>query len=381
MKRSAITSDGLCRGQPLLDVNYGSLATELRRRATVECVRLLTAFLLLSSACGGLPVQVHVEDAGTGTPQVRTLPESAPQAESVAFIDALTSVQFKMDWYRDYRVSRGAEKLPFVGRFLARSRLAPEVVAKDMRQVLRLKADDRRTARNWEEYLRLLVTRAENAGIWVMRSGVVGNNTHRPLSVDVFRGFAISDPIVPLVFINVRDARAAQIFTLAHELAHLWIGESGISDPFAENVVSAPPGGVEPFCNATAAELLVPRDEFEREWRQRDELVDNTSRLSTHFRVSRIVIAIRARVLNLVTATNFQEFLASERSKWAKDREDTAGGGDYYRTARARNGTDFVRAVLGRAASGELLLRDAGRLLDMTPKSVREAHHRQEEAR
>ena len=296
------------------------------------------AYLFLSKPPEGAP----------SIPDLRTIAGSASQAESADFIDALTSVEFKMDWYRDYRVSRGAEKLPFVGRFLTRSQPTPDVVAKDMRQVLRLSADDRRTARNWDEYLRLLVTRAEEAGIWVMRSGVVGNNTHRPLSVDVFRGFAISDPVVPLVFINVRDARAAQIFTLAHELAHLWIGETGISDPFAENLAPAASGGVEALCNATAAELLVPRDEFEREWRPRDELVENASRLSTHFRVSRIVIAIRAKVLKLVTATDFQDFLASERAKWAREREDTAGGATTTGPPAPGTGrTSFARSLGG----------------------------------
>ena len=93
-----------------------------------------------------------------------------------------------------------------------------------------------------------------------MRSGIVGNNTHRPLDVAEFRGFAISHPLAPLVFINSADAPAARLFTLLHELAHLWVGSSGIS-----NASPATPGNVrreEVFCNAVAGEFLAPHDVF-----------------------------------------------------------------------------------------------------------------------
>ncbi len=306
-------------------------------------------------------------------PDLRTVQRASSPGESADFLDALRDVQFKMDWYRVYREELGASALPFVGRF--RDSPTVDAVAKDMRRVLGGAESER--ARSFDEFLTKLVKRAEAAGIWVMRSGVVGTNSSRPLSVELFRGFAISDPIVPLVFLNVRDARAAQIFTLAHELAHIWIGESGISDAFSTPMTGR--AGVESLCNSIAAEFLVPREEFRREWDADVGLLENAARLSTRFRVSRIVIAIRARVLNMVAETDFQEFLASERARWRQEREDSPGGGDYYRTARSRNGDGFVRAVLGAAASGGLLLREAGRLLDMKPKIVREAYRRQEE--
>lgn len=312
-------------------------------------------------------------------PDLRTVRGSVGPSENADFMDELRTVQFKADWYREYRKKRGGTALGFVGRF--RNNYATDAIARDMRDVLGVGADARAATRNWEEFLAVLTERAESAGIWVMRSGVVGNNTSRPLSVEAFRGFAISDPLIPLVFVNARDARAAQIFTLAHEFAHLWLGKSGISDALSEPMDARNAKGVESLCNAVAAEFLAPKEDFRREWAKADDLASNAARLSARFRVSRIVIAIRARTLGLVDEETFQEFFDAERARWRKEREDSTGGGDYYRSARSRNGHGFYQAILACAERGELLLRDAGRLLDMKPKSVREAYRRSLESR
>src|SRR5207253_2833883 len=107
----------------------------------------------------------------------------------------------------------------------------PIQAAKKIRDSVGFSSKVRAQAKTWERALTVQIELIEETGILVMRNGVVGNNTHRKLSVEEFRGFALSDPLAPLIFINGRDAKAAQMFTLVHELVHIWIGVSGVSNP------------------------------------------------------------------------------------------------------------------------------------------------------
>ncbi len=307
-------------------------------------------------------------------PDLRSTTESRLPHLDANFKDTLSDVLFKFDWYRGYRVEQGHESLPFVGRF---KKTANSVeVAEDIKRTLGLDKSDREEAGNFQDYYNRLVVRAEAAGIWIMRNGVVEGNTRRPLSVDIFRGFAISDPLLPTIFINASDAKAAQIFTLAHELAHLWLGQSGISDPLRHLC------GLEKKCNAIAAEFLLPQDDFISVWDNKKKLAENVQQLSEIYRVSRIVVAIRALELGKIDQSKFTMLYDFEREDWAgqrKKEKTKGGGGDYYRTAKVKNGKHFQEAVLACTMSGNMLLRYAGDLLNMSPNSVIEAYRRQQE--
>lgn len=220
------------------------------------------------------------------------------------FFDVFDDVQYKQDWYRDYLEGIDAAPLEFVGKFSGgggRSRL----VADDIRRALRLNDDERSHLRSPDDLYALLVERCEDIGILVFKNGIVGNNTHRPLSVDEFRGFVLCDPLVPVVFINGADAPAAWTFTLAHELAHIWLGDSGISDtkPGTRNRREAQ-------CNAIAAEVLVPQELFRAFWAAQDPRQTAVQWIAAgrlHFRVSELVIARRALDLELISHRVFDQ--------------------------------------------------------------------------
>jgi Zn-dependent peptidase ImmA (M78 family) len=214
-------------------------------------------------------------------------------------------------------------------------------------------------------YFRALIEAAERAGVLVMRSGMVGNNTHRKLDVSEFRGFAISDPVVPVVFINSSDAPAARLFTLLHELAHIWLGSSGIS-----NLAPGNSRREEVLCNAVAGEFLAPRELFLQLWAASPgELHEKVIALARRFHVSRLVVLRRALDLNLIGRATYDEHYLAELAAF---RAQEGGGGNFYRNAAAKNSLRFSQAVVTEALSGRLLLRDAGRLLGVQPSKIRE---------
>lgn len=305
-------------------------------------------------------------------PDLRVLSGWPLEQPSADFFDVIRDVQFQQDWYRDYLLELGAEPLPFVGKY----RLGEKVstIAKDIRTVLGI--DDLPTFSNWEEHLNQLCDRCEEVGIWIMRAGYIGSNTRRILNVHEFRGFAISDKIVPLVFINGRDAKAAQLFTLAHELAHIWLGENGISNISLGIQMPGPPASiVERVCNAVAAEILTPKNLFLTAWQVGASVDDNILVLSQRFKVSEIVIARRAMDLKKISLEQYLTVFEREQKLW--NREHKVKGGNYYATIPIKNGRKFTHAVLRSAMSGTLLLRDAGELLHMNPTTVQELFRRQ----
>ncbi|QVN17272.1 ImmA/IrrE family metallo-endopeptidase [Burkholderia pyrrocinia] len=297
----------------------------------------------------------------------RTLPDKQPLSRD--FYDVFDDMEFKQAWYREYLLREGVAPLPFVGRFKGQ-RVKARTIADDIRSTLKLEAGGA-TARNADDLYSFLVTKAEAAGVLIFKNGIVGNNTHRPLSVSEFRGFVINDEFAPVVFINGADAPAAWPFTLMHELAHIWLGESGISDssPASHNKH-------EILCNAIAAEVLVPQEQFASAWSAaRGTATEKVTLLRQQFRVSSLVVARRALDLRLVPYEVYDAFYQDARKR--STRKDGEGGGDFYLTLAVRNSKSFSRKVAALATSGGISFRDAGQLLNTNPNNVAVFHAKQ----
>ncbi|MBX4508247.1 XRE family transcriptional regulator [Klebsiella oxytoca] len=294
-------------------------------------------------------------------PDLRTPGNHGLANISVDLKDTIASVVRRQEWYKDYLKDQNAEPLGFIGSYDVNSN--PDDVAESIRQTLGLK-DLNPRGLNWEEYQRKIVEGAEAAGILVMRSGIVENNTRRPLSVSEFRGFAISDNHAPVVFVNLRDAPSARLFTLLHELAHLWLGQSGVS-----SVGAFEDRREERFCNAVAGEFLAPAREVTALWSEDKELNDNVSDIARTFHVSRYVIIRRAFDLGLVSYDTYQDYYRELINQF---NNADGGGGNFYAIAKNKNSALFSKVLLNEALSGKVLLRDAGKLLGISPAKLKQ---------
>ncbi len=152
-------------------------------------------------------------------PDFRTFGDKAVHTPTPNLLDTIYACQQRQEWYRDYAQANGGEPVELVGSESLNNPV--EQAAEALRDELGFGLDRRVEFSNWSQAFDGLREHAEGAGILVMTSGVVGSNTHRPLNPDEFRGFALVDDLAPVVFVNGSDTKAAQVFTLAHELCHL----------------------------------------------------------------------------------------------------------------------------------------------------------------
>lgn len=294
-------------------------------------------------------------------PDLRTIGGVPVPSPSINLKETIKNAMQRQEWFVEFLQEQGAQPLPFVGRFNTQSSVVE--VANDIRNVLGVAVEQGNAS--WEAYQRELIDASERAGVLVMRSGIVGNNTHRKLDVGEFRGFAISHPLAPIVFINSADAPSARLFTLLHELAHIWLGSSGISNAAPNNTRRE-----EIFCNAVAGEFLAPSAIFAQLWPiGSPELNVRVAELARRFHVSRLVIIRRALDMGFVDRATYSDFYLAELAAF---RNAEGGGGNFYRNAGAKNSARFAKAVIAEAFSGRLLLREAGRLLGVQPSKIRE---------
>ena len=293
-------------------------------------------------------------------PDYRTFDDNHPVRLSPNLIDTLHEIQRRQNWMRDYLVEIGADKLPFVGS-LAKYR-SVEAAAEKIRTDLGLTLDWAVKCRNLDDARRFLRNTIDDAGILISMTGTVGLNTHRSLDPDEFCGFTLLDDYIPALFVNSNNTLSSQMFTMAHELAHIWSGKGGVFNQVIDSRSFHHQS--ELFYNKIAAEFLVPKTLFMEKWDGKQEIHLKLKRLAKDFKVSAIVVARRAYDLDLITDDQFFGFWQIEKKDWEdnKTRKKNKEGGNFYRTNRVKLGKRFSEAVISATRSGFLSYRDAFRL-------------------
>ncbi len=279
-------------------------------------------------------------------PDFRTFTGHAATRPSPNLLDTVYTMQQRQAWLRKHFIENEAEPLAFAAS--ARVTDDPDAVGREMRRTLGLDDGWAAGVRTWQDAVNELRRMIEQIGVMAVINGIVGNNTHRRLSVGEFRGFALTDYYAPLIFVNGADAKSAQMFTLAHELAHIWLGKGGLSG--FENLL---PGGtdMENWCNRAAAEFLVPTHELREYWPQARRKQHRFEVLGQSFKVGPLVAARRAMDLKLIERSTFLDFYARYLNREHRGGA-TAFGGNFYNTQNSRVGKLFATHVM-RAAMGE----------------------------
>lgn len=357
-QRSRIDRDELLRRFPKLDAwEAGEVSPTLRQvEEFARVTRTPIGYLFLSEPPDE-PVPIPDFRTMAGTPIGRPSPE---------LLDTIYQCQQRQDWFREHALAHGFDPVTFVGSLSVAT--SPMQAAAAMQEVVRFPIEERGST--WAEAFRRLVARAEDAGVLVMVSGVVGANTHRRLDPAEFRGFALVDAYAPVVFINGADTRAAQVFTLAHELAHIWLGRSGLDDV---DLGSEPVAELERWCNRVAAEFLVPLGELRERYRPTNDLRGELQRLAAHYKVSTLVVLRRLYEAEYLSWENYRLAYREELERVLPLVEETGGGGNFYHTQPSRVSKLFAREVIASALEGQTLLMDALRMLGIRKKSTFDA--------
>jgi Zn-dependent peptidase ImmA (M78 family)/transcriptional regulator with XRE-family HTH domain len=232
-----------------------------------------------------------------------------------------------------------------------------------------------------DDLFKQLRSKAENVGVFVLLIGDLGSH-HSALSAEVFRGFAIADKVAPFIVINDQDAKAARSFTLVHELAHLWLGRSGVSGAPDTNAPKTPHERVEAFCNDVASEFLLPAYGLGRRpdaLNVEDKRVahDLVSGIAETWSVSEPLVAYRLYRIRWISRPIYEALVADYAARWraaqqkAKDNaREVEGGPSYYVVKQSKLGNALVEVVRRTLRDNLLTHTKAAKVLGVKPSSV-----------
>lgn len=298
----------------------------------------------------------HPPEENISLPFFRTINNSNSNKVSLNVYHTIQIIEDRQNWLTDYLQELDFSDLDFVGKFDITDEYT--TIVNDIRNTLQLELDWASKHNTWELALDFLCTKIEEAGIIVTFNGIVGTNTRRVIDVSECRGFVLVNNKTPFLFINSADAKAAQMFTLIHELAHVWLGKSAGFDN--ENLLPAE-DPLEILCDKIAAEFLVPEIHLLKKW----QTTQNFTTLSRIFKVSPIVIGRRALDLKLINKNHFLTFYNGYMDDFRLKKESQNSGGNFYATAKKRTSIRFASFVDNAVKDNKLLYRDAYKLTNM----------------
>ena len=304
-----------------------------------------------------------------GLIECRTIDSKALENPSRELIDTVNMMSNVQEWMAEYNQDNGFDELNFVGSF--REKFNVIDLVDDICCELGIKKDWFVDRKNVIESFKYLKEKISNLGILVMQNGVVSLNTKRKLNIEEFRAFTLINKYVPLICINTNDTNNGKIFSLLHELTHIWLGNDNLyNDSHAgSNKVSK----LEQLCNEVAAEILVPNKLFINKWKENEEIsIDKIKNIAQYFKCSSFVIARRALNEKFISKQFYNEFIEEKKKEYAfykKRTSGNSGGGNFYSTLISHWDRKFIFALDNSTKSGRTQYLDAYRLVQMKGKT------------
>ncbi len=360
VQRSGKSVDDLAKKQPMKKIKEWVMGE------SEPTLKQLEKFAIATSTPFGYLFLSSPPDEQIPIPYFRTGADPHVTAPSINLIDTIQIIEQRQDWMREYLIADRAEPLEFVGS--VKHTDSPKETARKIKDKLGIDSEWAVKQSTWGNALSELKNRIEKAGIFLSASGIVGLHTHRLLDPTEFRGFVLVDKYAPFIFVNNKDFKAAQMFTLAHELAHIWIGRSAAFDLHHLEPAN---DAVEKACNQIAAEFLVPGKTLSQQWAQFNQEYDPFRAGARHFKVSEIVVARRALDVKIIDLDEFLKFY-NRQQKEAKHNSKQSSGGDFYNTAYTRVGKMFMKNVINAVMENKLLYREAYNLTGLKRNSFDE---------
>ncbi|QWT52206.1 ImmA/IrrE family metallo-endopeptidase [Eubacterium sp. MSJ-33] len=302
--------------------------------------------------------------------EYRTVDSAELAHPSRNLIDTIHEMESVQAWMKEYRQETGFDVLPVVGSLRGNDDF--KLIAETIRKNLDLSDIWYESCTNMNAAFNYVRSRLEECGIVVMLNGVVGKNTHRTLSVDEFRAFAVVDEWAPLIFINGADSQGARLFSLFHEIAHIWLGENDLYNDRGNSLEVKP---IEILCNAVAGELMVPFDKFLVEWNVAAyaDSREKIKNLAKHFRCGESVIARKAFDAKKISYDLYKSIIDDAIEAYRRMKENKeSNGGNYYNTMGNRLDGCFVRALCESINSGRTTYSEAYRLTNTSRKTFSE---------
>lgn len=305
-----------------------------------------------------------------GLLEYRTVDSLNLKHPSRNLVDTIHEMEDVQEWMRDYVKNADLGDLTYVGMFKNNDDI--EQIAEGIRNELGLeKKWFLESSGPWHSF-KLIRERLEKIGILVMMSGIVGSNTHRSLDINEFRAFTLIDSYAPLIFVNANDSLNGRLFSLVHEMTHIWFGENSFYNDYQNHVNGI--NRLEILCNAVTAEILVPNDIFVSSWNKsnNNDINEKINDIAACFKCGTTVIARRALDSGFIDKSIYHAIAEAAIDKYKEQKNNQASGGNYYNTLKTRVDHRLVHALSNSIYEGKTAFTEAYRLTNTNRKTFSE---------